>query len=166
MATWKQIISDISEKGYSLNEIAVHVGGYAELLSEVLRGFKYKNGEPKRPPEKWHCKLRKLHADTRHLEPDEHRYGKPRDWQKIIKALNRRGFSFQHIGDIIDCNSTHIRDVKSSLKNLHPMLRVQGKLLQLYDETTDWPDKKILKGNNRTHGNLSMIKTIGQGWQV
>ena len=170
MATWKQIISEKTEKGYSLNEIAKYVEGYSELLSEIARGLKRTNGELKRPPLKWHGKLLNLHAETRHLEKNEHKYGKARDWQLIIKTIMRRGFSHQHIADIVHCRNTHIRDVISSYnrkigKKLVPKISIQGKLLQLYEETEGWPDNRIHKGNSRVHGNITMVSTVGAGWQ-
>jgi len=169
--TPRDLINGIIEKGYSCREIAAVCGGNGDNYSSVAIGYKEKSGNLRILKDEYHRPLQQMYDQTRGLVEGEHKYGKPRDWVRMIKALCVRGFSYTHQGDIVGCNATHLRDVVSPAarrkgRKRVPMLRVQERLAQLYEDTAELTAKSMRNGNKRNHDNMTMIKTIGQGWQV
>ncbi len=168
--TPKEMISSIASKGYSCREIARVCGGVGDNYSSVLSGYKEKSGNLRILKDDYHEPLRVMYEKTLYLVEGEHKYGKPMPWVKMIKALCTRGFSYQHQGDIVGCNSTHLRDVVSPVarrkgKTRVPMLRIQDRLQQLYDETANFHAQTLHVGGRRNHNNITLIKTVGNGWQ-
>jgi hypothetical protein len=168
--TPKEMIKELIFKGYSYNEIARFIGGYPELLSAIVRGHTNTSGKPKVLNPSLLPKLKDLHEESKRYTEGEYKYGVKRDWIHIINSLQRRGFSYQHIADICCCKHTHIRDCLSPKRRkagkcITPMVAIQEKLLDLYRDTTRWPSKPCWNGNQRTHKNITFIKTIGS-WQV
>lgn len=164
----REMINSIVSKGFSYNEISRQCGSYPEKISAVARGFKLNDGTPQYVNTIVGDELKAMYEQTKHLDENEHKYGKKHDWITIITSLVTRGFSYHHQGEIVGCNSTMLRDVvdkKQRGKVLAPNKRVQPKLLQLFKETNDWPPQPIKKGNVKSHCYFTMVKTIGN-WQV